>query len=44
MGCGDPLAVADIAAGETVLDLGSGGGLDVILAARRTARPARSTA
>src|SRR3954468_7802589 len=39
LGCGNPLAVADIAAGETVLDLGSGGGLDVILSARRT-RPA----
>jgi SAM-dependent methyltransferase len=36
LGCGNPLAVADIAAGETVLDLGSGGGLDVILSARRT--------
>ncbi|HEY0695553.1 MAG TPA: methyltransferase domain-containing protein [Kribbella sp.] len=36
LGCGNPLAVADIAAGETVLDLGSGGGLDVILSTRRT--------
>ena len=36
LGCGNPLAVADIAPGETVLDLGSGGGLDVILSARRT--------
>jgi SAM-dependent methyltransferase len=36
LGCGNPLAVADIATGETVLDLGSGGGLDVILSARRT--------
>jgi L-amino acid N-acyltransferase YncA/ubiquinone/menaquinone biosynthesis C-methylase UbiE len=36
LGCGNPLAVADITAGETVLDLGSGGGLDVILSARRT--------
>jgi L-amino acid N-acyltransferase YncA/2-polyprenyl-3-methyl-5-hydroxy-6-metoxy-1,4-benzoquinol methylase len=35
LGCGNPLAVADIAPGETVLDLGSGGGLDVILSARR---------
>jgi arsenite methyltransferase len=36
LGCGNPLAVAAIAPGETVLDLGSGGGLDVILSARRT--------
>jgi SAM-dependent methyltransferase len=36
LGCGNPLAVADIHPGETVLDLGSGGGLDVILSARRT--------
>ncbi|GLZ09296.1 hypothetical protein Acsp03_67620 [Actinomadura sp. NBRC 104412] len=36
LGCGNPLAVAEIAPGETVLDLGSGGGLDVILSARRT--------
>ena len=35
MGCGNPFAVADLAAGETVLDLGSGGGLDVILSAKR---------
>ena len=36
LGCGNPLAVADIRPGETVLDLGSGGGLDVLLSARRT--------
>ncbi len=35
MGCGNPYALADLAPGETVLDLGSGGGLDVILSARR---------
>jgi len=35
MGCGNPFAMADLAPGETVLDLGSGGGLDVILSARR---------
>lgn len=35
LGCGNPLAVADLAAGETVLDLGSGGGIDVLLSARR---------
>lgn len=35
LGCGNPTAVADLREGETVLDLGSGGGLDVILSARR---------
>jgi arsenite methyltransferase len=35
LGCGNPLAVADLRRGETVLDLGSGGGLDVLLSARR---------
>lgn len=35
LGCGNPLAVADVRPGETVLDLGSGGGLDVLLSARR---------
>lgn len=35
MGCGNPYAMADLHAGETVLDLGSGGGLDVILSAKR---------
>jgi arsenite methyltransferase len=35
LGCGNPLAVADLAAGERVLDLGSGGGIDVLLSARR---------
>lgn len=35
MGCGNPFAMAELAPGETVLDLGSGGGLDVILSARR---------
>ncbi|MBK9179423.1 MAG: arsenite methyltransferase [Acidimicrobiales bacterium] len=35
LGCGNPMAVADLAPGETVLDLGSGGGIDVILSARR---------
>jgi SAM-dependent methyltransferase len=34
-GCGNPLAVANLEPGETVLDLGSGGGLDVVLSARR---------
>ena len=35
LGCGNPLAVADLNPGETVLDLGSGGGLDVLLSASR---------
>jgi SAM-dependent methyltransferase len=35
LGCGNPTAVADLAAGDVVLDLGSGGGIDVILSARR---------
>jgi arsenite methyltransferase len=34
-GCGNPTAVADLEKGETVLDLGSGGGIDVLLSARR---------
>src|SRR4029077_2223412 len=34
LGCGNPVAVADLHQGETVLDLGSGGGIDVILSAR----------
>jgi SAM-dependent methyltransferase len=35
LGCGNPTAVADLHEGETVLDLGSGGGIDVILSATR---------
>jgi SAM-dependent methyltransferase len=35
LGCGNPVAVADLHPGETVLDLGSGGGIDVFLSARR---------
>src|SRR5260370_12743370 len=37
LGCGNPVAVADLRPGEIVLDLGSGGGLDVLLSARRVA-------
>src|SRR5215218_1742411 len=37
LGCGNPTAVAELNAGETVLDLGSGGGIDVILSAKRVA-------
>jgi SAM-dependent methyltransferase len=35
LGCGNPVAVAELHAGEVVLDLGSGGGIDVLLSARR---------
>ena len=35
MGCGNPVAVAELAAGDTVVDLGSGAGMDVLLSARR---------
>ena len=35
LGCGNPTALAELSAGETVLDLGSGGGIDVLLSARR---------
>jgi arsenite methyltransferase len=35
LGCGNPTALAELHAGETVLDLGSGGGIDVLLSARR---------
>ena len=37
LGCGVPTAVADLHPGETVLDLGSGGGADVLISARRVA-------
>jgi arsenite methyltransferase len=35
LGCGNPIAMAELHEGETVLDLGSGGGIDVLLSARR---------
>src|SRR5881396_3855139 len=35
LGCGNPIVVADLREGEVVLDLGSGGGIDVLLAAKR---------
>src|SRR4249919_2966586 len=35
LGCGNPTALAELKLGETVLDLGSGGGIDVLLSARR---------
>jgi arsenite methyltransferase len=42
LGCGNPTAVADLHAGETVLDLGSGGGIDVILSAKRVGATGRA--
>ncbi|MGH2520946.1 MAG: arsenite methyltransferase, partial [Anaerolineales bacterium] len=36
LGCGDPVSLAEIREGDTVLDLGSGGGIDCFLAAKRT--------
>jgi arsenite methyltransferase len=42
MGCGNPTAVADLREGERVLDLGSGGGIDVLLSARRVGPTGRA--
>jgi arsenite methyltransferase len=42
LGCGNPTALAHLAAGEVVLDLGSGGGLDVLLSARRVGPAGRA--
>jgi arsenite methyltransferase len=42
LGCGNPTAVAELREGETVLDLGSGGGIDVILSARRVGASGRA--
>ena len=42
LGCGNPTAVAELAPGETVLDLGSGGGIDVLLSARRVGPDGRA--
>lgn len=41
LGLGNPVRVADLQGGETVLDLGSGGGIDTLLAARRVGRRGR---
>ena len=41
LGCGNPTALAELNPGETVLDLGSGGGIDVLLSARGSGRRAR---
>jgi arsenite methyltransferase len=38
LGCGNPVALATVSPGEVVLDLGSGGGIDVLLSARRFRR------
>ncbi len=42
LGCGNPTAVAELHEGETVLDLGSGGGIDVILSAKRVGPSGRA--
>jgi arsenite methyltransferase len=42
LGCGNPIAVADLHPGERVLDLGSGGGIDVLLSARRVGPTGRA--
>jgi SAM-dependent methyltransferase len=41
LGCGDPISIAELNAGEVVVDLGSGGGLDAFLAARRVGETGR---
>ena len=43
LGCGNPTLLAQLNPAEVVLDLGSGGGIDVLLSARRVGPPARST-
>jgi L-amino acid N-acyltransferase YncA/2-polyprenyl-3-methyl-5-hydroxy-6-metoxy-1,4-benzoquinol methylase len=42
LGCGNPVAVADLQPGDVVLDLGSGGGIDVLLSARRVSPGGRA--
>jgi SAM-dependent methyltransferase len=42
LGCGNPTALAQLNAGEVVLDLGSGGGIDVLLSARRVGRTGKA--
>jgi arsenite methyltransferase len=42
LGCGNPIAVAELRDGETVVDLGSGGGIDVLLSARRVGPTGRA--
>jgi arsenite methyltransferase len=43
LGCGNPIAVAELREGERVLDLGSGGGIDVLLSAKRVGPTGRAT-
>jgi hypothetical protein len=43
LGCGNPVALATLSPGEVVLDLGSGGGIDVLLSARRVSPGGRPT-
>ena len=43
-GCGDPITLASLQSGQVVLDLGSGAGLDCFFAAKKSARPAASSA
>src|ERR687893_2828383 len=42
LGCGNPVALATLSPGEVVLDLGSGGGIDVLLSARRVSPGGRA--
>ena len=42
LGCGNPTALAELKPGETVLDLGSGGGIDVFIAAQQVGRTGRA--
>jgi arsenite methyltransferase len=42
LGCGNPTALAELKPGETVLDLGSGGGIDVLLSARRVGQAGKA--
>ncbi|HEY9015183.1 MAG TPA: arsenite S-adenosylmethyltransferase, partial [Gemmatimonadales bacterium] len=42
LGCGNPTALAELGDGEVVLDLGSGGGIDVLLSARRVGRTGKA--
>ena len=42
LGCGNPTALAELSPGEVVLDLGSGGGIDVLLSARRVGRTGKA--
>lgn len=44
LGCGNPTALAELKPGETVLDLGSGAGIDVLLSARRVGHTGKAYA